>query len=729
MYAHVALDVPIDRLFDYEAGATPIVPGALVRVPFGRRKQIGVVIDTARKTALAMERLRRIDSVLPVQPLSAQTLALARFCADYYRYPLGQVIAAILPTMLRRCRFGERKPQWEYHLTPLGSARLASEIPARAVGMRRLLAALEKHDWFVSANARRAYSQASPALQRWLESGYAIRRPAQTSSPSIGQPDGTVRLACGAQLTLEQAEAVEQVSASFGRYAPWLLQGITGSGKTEVYLELIERAVASGGQTLLLTPEINLTPQLEARFRERLPNISVVSMHSKLPEGERMARWERARGGAAEVVLGTRLSVFTPLPRLALVIVDEEHDASFKQQDGLRYSARDLAVYRASIHGVPVVLGSATPSLESFANACSGRFGHLRLTSRAASASPEVHTIDTRGLHLENGLSATMLEAIEERLERGEQSLVYINRRGYAPVLMCRACGWSAQCERCTSRLTLHLKARRLRCHYCGHEEPVTRGCPSCGNQDLSGMGQGTQRVEDALCERFPHARVLRIDSDTTRRREAFSRMREQIHADQVDILVGTQMLAKGHDFPKLTLVGIIGADNGLYSSDFRASERLFQQLMQVAGRAGRAELPGMVLVQTEFPSHPLYRALTRHDFDSFAETLLEERRHAAFPPYVFQALLRAQAHREEVALQFLKRAEQQAHGLADGVTVFDPVPAPVARVAGMFRSQLLVQSDSRPALRQFLGRWHALLPVGKTLAVRWALDVDPTEL
>ncbi len=558
-----------------------------------------------------------------------------------------------------------------------------------------------------------------------MEAGWVEERPA-----TVALMDAPM---CGAvpvpELTAEQRHAVEEVSATFGTFSPWLLDGITGSGKTEVYFRLIEAAIARRAQTLLMVPEINLTPQLEARFLQRFPGMRLVSLHSGLSDGERCQRWLAAFAGDAQVVLGTRLSVFTPLPRLGLVIVDEEHDSSFKQQEGLRYSARDVAVFIARQRGVPIVLGSATPALESYHNALTGRFGHLHLSTRPAASPPQIRLIELRAAGQTHGMSEPLLQAIRERLARGEQSLVFLNRRGFAPALVCRACGWAAQCSRCTARLVWHLRSARLRCHYCGHQEYLPPACPGCGNQDLKGLGQGTQRLEQALAGIFPDARILRIDRDSTRRKQSWQAMREDIHAERVDILVGTQMLAKGHDFPKLTLVAVVNPDSALFSADFRAAEKLFQQLMQVAGRAGRADLPGEALIQTQFPSHPLYQALQRHDYRIFADELLAERKRSGFPPFVHQALLRAEALSERAVMDFMAQAIRCAAAHDGAVTLYDPVPAAIARIAGHHRAHLLVQSSSRGALQRFLSIWFAALTQNKSGRVRWSIDVDPIEL
>ena len=531
------------------------------------------------------------------------------------------------------------------------------------------------------------------------------------------------------ELTEEQSSAVNSISAALGSYSPWLLEGITGSGKTEVYFRLIERAAVRGLQTLLMVPEINLTPQLEERFRERFPDLRLVSLHSNLAEGERCANWLAARAGEAQVVIGTRLSIFTPLPQLGLIIVDEEQDGSFKQQDGLRYSARDLAIYYARQRRVPVVLGSATPSLETYHNARSKRFGHLHLSRRPAATRASIKLVDVRGMAKGQSISDQVLQAIGARHERGEQSLVFLNRRGFAPALVCNACGWSAGCGRCSARLVWHLQDAVLRCHYCGHQERLPRACPSCGNQDLKGLGQGTQRLEQLLGERFADARILRIDRDSTRRKHAWHTMQGDIRRQRVDILVGTQMLAKGHDFPKLTLVVVVNPDSALFSTDFRAGERLFQQLMQVSGRAGRADLPGEVLVQTQFSEHPLYQALVRQDYRSFAEELLDERRLAGFPPFVYQALLRAESQNESALMEFLDYAAGSPRIGCEAVTLYDPVPATVSKIAGHHRGHLLVQSASRTELQRFLSEWRPLLTAKKATRVRWSLDVDPIEL
>ena len=531
------------------------------------------------------------------------------------------------------------------------------------------------------------------------------------------------------RLLAAQQHAVEAIVGTEG-FQAMLLHGVTGSGKTEVYLRAIDAVLARGGQALMLVPEIALTPQLEGRVAQRFPGVHIVCAYCGMADAARARGFLDAQAGRAAIVLGTRLAVFMPMPRLQLVIVDEEHDSSFKQQEGLRYSARDVAVWRAHQLNIPIVLGSATPSLETFQHAATGRYRLLDLPERAvAEAMPVVRIVDTRREKLQEGLSAALITGLQLRLARGEQSLVFLNRRGYAPVLACPPCGWVSRCQRCAANLVLHLADGRLRCHHCGFETRVPRACPDCGNVDLLPFGRGTQRLEAMLVERFPEARVLRIDRDSASTPKKWQALLATIHAGGADILVGTQMLAKGHDFPLLTLVGAVGADAALFAADFRAPERLFAQLMQVGGRSGRADLPGEVLIQTEYPDHPLYQALVQHDYVRFAQSQLDERRIAGFPPFSFQAMLRAEARTMEQSLAFLATAREAAAALADGVTLYDPVPMRLQRLMTLERGQLLVESLSRPALQAFLAAWMDKLHAQKMPGgLRWHLDVDPLE-
>jgi primosomal protein N' (replication factor Y) len=554
------------------------------------------------------------------------------------------------------------------------------------------------------------------------------RAPSSESAPAKKVGSDVSRVS----LNADQESAAKAIHAAAGTFAPCLLQGVTGSGKTEVYLAAAAERIAAGGQVLILVPEINLTPQFQQRIRDALPGNRTVTLHSRLPPGERRGNWCDAASGNADLVLGTRLAVYTPLPRLSLIVVDEEHDPSFKQQDGVRYNGRDVAVWRARQRSVPVVLGTATPSLESLVHAQGGRYRWLRLPRRAATPArlPDVLLVGNRDAGAIEGIGAPLMAAISARLDRNEQSLVFINRRGFAVSLLCSACGWQAGCLRCSARLVVHRETADLRCHHCGHVERLARSCPDCGNVDLVPVGHGTQRLERALAERFPQARIARIDRDSTRRKGAFAGVRDRVHAGEVDILVGTQMLAKGHDFPRLTLVGVLGADNALYSGDFRATERLASLLFQVAGRAGRADLAGEVIVQTDFPSHPLARALVDHDYDGFAETLLAERRAATLPPFAALALLAAEAPLREAVDAFLDAASEAGRKVARAtsgrVEVFSPVPAAMPRRAGLERGQVLARALEKSAMQRFLPQWRAAIAALPGRRVRVALDVDP---
>ena len=739
----VALDVPLSTLFDYtvaEGVAAEI--GQRVVVPFGRRQMIGIVMERAAATDVAPERIKPVTQLLQDSaPLSAQLLDLLRFCSDYYRYPIGPTVMSALPARLRSAQPVTGKPILSYRLTASGAALDVESFPKRKVVQRRILTRLAEQPCNL-AQLKALSATAGAQLKALVAEGW-VESFAATPSPALqdggNTATGFVKHAFDNAHTLtgEQQLAVDTVAQSSG-YACFLLHGITGSGKTEVYVHLMHQVLQpspepgrrSGAQVLLLVPEINLTPQLENYFRSRLPDANIISLHSGLSEGERLHNWQQAQLGAAQIVLGTRLSVFAELPKLALIIVDEEHDSSFKQQDGLRYSARDVAIFRASQCGVPIVLGSATPSLESYHNAQSGRYRMLRLTGRALAEArlPGVRCVNIGQTMMHHGISEYLLREIGQRIARREQSLLFINRRGYAPVLMCTGCGWLSGCRHCAGKMVLHLNEQRLRCHHCGYQIRVPHACPDCGNADLVPVGSGTQRVESVLQERFPDARILRVDRDSTRNKRAWQTMREQIHANEVDILVGTQMLAKGHDFPALTLVGVLNPDSALYSSDFRAPEKLFAQLVQVAGRAGRADKPGEVLIQTAFPDHPLFQALQTHDFEGWAASQLAERNMAGFPPFVYQAMLRAEGRQENEVYRYLNDARAAGIALGHAVEIFGVVPAALPRRANHLRAQLLIQAASRKALQQFLRAWQPKLDVLPAAKLRCSLDIDPLE-
>lgn len=689
----VALDAPLlPGYFDYlipaalqtaQASNKPWL-GRRVLVPWGRRTVLGIVVHVLTESTIAASKLKPLIAVLQDVPaFPANWLALGRFAAQYYQRPLGEVLLPALPTVLRRAggyKQSEKTGAWE------------------SASIKGLFKRLQKTAVITQT--------ALPA-----------------SSAAVLQPH---------TLTSEQAQALAQITQQSG-YAAYLLHGVTGSGKTEVYLQVVARTLAQGKQALILVPEINLTPQLLQVFEQRFPQQIIASLHSGLADGERAQAWLQAQTGQARIVLGTRLAIFTPLAEPGLIVVDEEHDPSFKQQEGLRYSARDLAVYRAHQENIPVVLGSATPALESWLQVERHRYTKLQLKERAVSTAqlPQIRLIDTQQHKAPQGLSAPLQQALQQTLERGEQALIFLNRRGYAPVLSCESCGWVGSCQRCSAFMVWHKSEGRLRCHHCGFEAAIPRGCPSCGNVDLAPLGRGTQRIEETLQLSFPQARIARVDRDSTRRKNSVQELLAQVHAGEIDILVGTQMLAKGHDFQRLSLVGVINPDNALFSQDYRAAERLFAQLMQVSGRAGRASTPGQVLIQTRYPQHPLYLALLKHDYPGFADQLLQERKQAHWPPYVHQAVLRAEAADLEHALQFLNAAQEMLQSVG-GILVYDPVPMRMTRLAGQERAQLLLESAARPALQQALSQcsqWlYAQKNTGKT-RVRWSLEVDPLEI
>ncbi|MCO1372536.1 primosomal protein N' [Burkholderia multivorans] len=753
-YLRVALDHPLATLFDYRCDVDPPPgPGTLVQVPFGKRRAVGLVCEVTAHTDVPPARLRAIDAVCTeLPPLSADWLALVSFAADYYQRGRGEVALPALPQALRDAeRWGRLlAPEVRYRLTGAGRAALPDALPARAAALRRLAQALADADALTLPDARALHPKAAATLDDWAARGWVDVQEIGWSDAAVGNPvpngvdnlsttgGRTVRPA----LTDQQAEALDAIRAARG-FAPFLLHGVTGSGKTEVYLHALASLLDTrpDAQALVLVPEINLTPQFEAAFRARfagtLADDAIVTLHSGLAEGERARNWLAAHTGRARIVLGTRLAVLASLPTLALIVVDEEHEPAYKQQEGLRYSARDLAVWRAKHLDIPVVLGSATPSLESWWQAEQGRYTRLTLSRRAVADAvlPTVRLIDLeeerrRGRASTGGLSGPLIAALKTRLERGEQSLVFLNRRGYAPQLACDACGWVAGCPRCSAYVVLHKPEHALRCHHCGWEARIPRSCPECGNVDIAPLGRGTQRIEETLAEAVPGARVLRIDADSTRRKGSAQALFSDVHAGEVDILVGTQMIAKGHDFQRVSLVGVLNADTALFSHDFRASERLFAQLMQVSGRAGRAGLPGEVLVQTRYPRHALYHALARQDYVGFANSTLGERRDAHLPPFVYQALLRAEARTLDAALAFLQQAAAALPGLpgADRVTVYDAVPMTIVKVANVHRAQLLLESASRAALQHALRAWQPELRALKGV-LRWSVEVDPLDI
>ncbi len=655
MYLQVALDTPLRRVFDYlpPAGvaASALKPGRRVSVPLGRRESVGVIVGASQESAVPADKLRRARALLDDEPLwDDTTFELLKWAASYYHHPAGEVLAAAMPSALRGGAAALR-PATGWRLSDTGREALA-QSPRLGKRQQELIALLG--EGIVAASDVSAAGLAAAlrglAGRGWVESLELPEAPPPSAGPGCKGPTPTPA----------QAAAVKAINEAAPGFNAWLLHGITGSGKTEVYLQLIERCLAAGKGALVLVPEIALTPQLVSRFRERLA-APVLALHSGLSDGERFAGWRAARAGLAPVVIGTRSAVFTPMPELGLVVVDEEHDPSYKQQEGFRYSARDLAVARAQRLGIAVVMGSATPSLESLANVAAGRYRKLSLPERTGSAGkPRVALIDLRLHAAHDGLSQPALAAIERHLGEQGQVLVYLNRRGYAPTLYCTGCGWVAPCQSCDARMTVHLGRARLSCHHCGAETPMPFGCPGCGTE-LRPVGQGTQRVETSLEELFPGVGLVRIDRDVIRKRGDIERALGKVASGSARILLGTQMLTKGHDFPDVTLVVVLSADQGLFGADFRASERLAQQIVQVAGRAGRGDRPGEVLIQTAFPEHPLLAGLIASGYDGFAERALAERKATHWPPYSHLALLRADSPDQAGVFDFLQQAAELA--------------------------------------------------------------------
>ena len=722
----VALSVPIRHPFDYlpprPGWSPPVRPGMRVRVPFGRTSAIGVVVDVAPASTVDARRLKRVRDVIDAEPLlDAATLKLLAWASGYFQHPVGEVVVGTLPRLLRLGRAPRAERSTRYAASAAGARAFAEGIGGAPVQARLLRLMLDTGSVSEAALAAEHRDWRRP-LRALIEKGWAEIVP-DPSGPA-DHPERPV-------LNAEQSRAVEAVETHLEEFSPFVLEGVTGSGKTEVYLRLIETVVARGRQALVLIPEIGLTPQLLARFHARL-TCRVAALHSGLSDGERLSSWTHARNGTADVVVGTRSAVFVPLARPGLFVVDEEHDLSFKQQDGFRYSARDLAVVRARDAGTPVVLGSATPSLEAIDNVRRGRYRRLELPHRAGGARPpRIDVVDLRVRHFESGLCDVLVEALEETKARSEQALLFINRRGYAPVFMCHACGWVAECERCDARLVFHREDERLRCHHCAAERALFVECPACGSKNVRRLGLGTERVARALERRIKGLRVARMDRDTTRRRGSLEALLDSVHAGEVDAVVGTQMLAKGHHFPNVTLVAVLDADAGLFGIDFRATERMAQLLLQVAGRAGRGDRTGRVLLQTHNPEHPLLRVLVLQGYRQFCEDALEERRGARLPPFASLALVRAEAQQRDAPQSFLRDAEACASARPHrGVSVLGPVPSPMERRAGRYRAQLLVDATSRAALQRFLPGWIAELEaLPSARKVRWSVDVDPQEM
>ena len=721
----VALPLPLPQPFDYAPppgiAAASVQPGQRILVPFGARELFGVVVGHAlADPGIELKAARGLPDTAPL--LGGELLDSLQWLSHYLHAPLGEVLATALPSALRR---GEPLPDTTIYAWALTEAGRTA-LPSLRAGKPQALAAVLEASACEEAQLDAAHPGWRTPIRALRERGLVERSEKGTEGIKLGLIPSVPF-----SLNDEQLSATKAIDGAAG-FAPFLLDGVTGSGKTEVYLHAIRACLARGKQALVLVPEIGLTPQLLQRFRARL-GVQVEVLHSGLGDGERARTWMAASRGQARVIVGTRSAVFVPLPDAGLIVIDEEHDGSYKQFDGIRYHARDFALVRAKALGIPIVLGSATPSLESLHNARAGRFTHLRLRQRAGGAHPpQVRVQDVRKRPLQAGLSADALEAIDAALTAGGQVLVFKNRRGYAPVLLCHDCGWSAHCPRCSTPeqgtpLTVHGAGRRLQCHHCGTRRPAPLACPDCASLGLQPQGAGTERIEEFLQQRFTDIPVLRIDRGSTRQRDALQRHFDTL-GTQPGILVGTQMLAKGHDLPNLTLVVVVGVDEGLFSADFRSSEKLAQLLIQVAGRAGRADKPGTVLIQTHHPDHPLLHVLINGGYHAFAEAELEQREAAGFPPFAHLALLRAEAKHADPPIRFLQTAKEIL--IDAGIELSGPLPAPMPRRAGFQRAQLLLTSPRR---RQLHAALDVLMPplyaAPESRKVRWSLDVDPAEL
>ena len=720
IYHRIAVNVPLsDGLLTY-SHSEPLPQGTRVLVPFRNKTVVGIVWETDIAPDMDAARILSIQTTFSDEPpLPENWRDLLSFTSRYYHYPTGQAVFAALPQGLKETRAVEMpQPPLFYALNEQGRAQ--TPPPARFNKKAALWDALLSGGMTMAA-LKQVNTQAAKLIEDWAEQGWI--ETTEAAKPVLRSSEF--------QLNANQQQASDEIQTAFGSFQPFLLYGITGSGKTEVYFDAMAKVLAQGRQVLFLLPEINLTPQLLKRVENRFADVPTAVLHSQMAAGKRTQDYLRAMLGQAKLVIGTRLAVFTPLPDVGLIVVDEEHDGSFKQDNELRYHARDLAVWRAKQSGCPVVLGSATPSLESWHKAQSGAYRLLQLTERAHTAAqlPQVDILNVGRLKLDNGFSPQALQLLKQNFEAGGMSLVYLNRRGFAPALFCGDCGHTFGCPNCSAKMVLHQRARQLRCHHCDHREPIPFKCPDCGNQDLTAVGHGTQRVEETLRAFLPKAAVVRVDRDSTAHKNDWADLYRRIADNEIDILVGTQMLAKGHDFARLNLVIVLNADGSLYSADFRAPERLFAELMQVSGRAGRADKPGKVLIQTQLPEHPVFAAVKAQDYAVFAENELNERQMFAMPPFGFQTAVRADAPRVADAMEFLNAAKETlAPLLPESVSQFGAAPMLMVRLAERERAQIFLESTSRQDLHRAVSLWVQVLQQNRDGKIRWSVDVDVQE-
>ena len=720
IYHRIAVNVPLsDGLLTY-SHSEPLPPGTRVLVPFRNKTVVGIVWETDIAPDMDTARILSVQTAfVEEKPLPQSWRDLLAFTSRYYHYPTGQAVFAALPQGLKETRAVEMpQPPLFYALNEAGRAQ--TPPPARFNKKAVLWDALLSGGMTMAA-LKQVNAQAAKLIEDWAEQGWI--ETAEAAKPVL-RPSEFV-------LNANQQQASDEIQTTFGSFQPFLLYGITGSGKTEVYFDAMAKVLAQGRQVLFLLPEINLTPQLLKRVENRFADVPTAVLHSQMAAGRRTQDYLRAMLGQAKLVIGTRLAVFTPMDDVGLIVVDEEHDGSFKQDNELRYHARDLAVWRAKQSGCPVVLGSATPSLESWHKAQSGAYRLLQLTERAHTAAqlPQVDILNVGRLKLDNGFSPQALQLLKQNFEAGGMSLVYLNRRGFAPALFCGDCGHTFGCPNCSAKMVLHQRARQLRCHHCDHREPIPFKCPDCGNQDLTAVGHGTQRVEETLRTFLPKAAVVRVDRDSTAHKNDWVDLYRRIADNEIDILVGTQMLAKGHDFARLNLVIVLNADGSLYSADFRAPERLFAELIQVSGRAGRADKPGKVLIQTQLPEHPVFAAVKAQDYAVFAENELNERQMFAMPPFGFQTAVRADAPRVADAIEFLNAAKETlAPLLPESVSQFGAAPMLMVRLAERERAQIFLESTSRQDLHRAVSLWVQVLQQNRDGKIRWSVDVDVQE-
>ena len=726
-YHHIAVNVPLsDGILTY-SHSEPLPPGTRVLVPFRNKTVVGIVWETDIAPDMDTARILSVQTAfVEERPLPQSWRDLLSFTSRYYHYPTGQAVFAALPQGLKETRAVEM-PQTPLFYALNEAGRAQTPPPSRFNKKAALWDALLSGGMTMAA-LKQVNAQAAKLIEDWAEQGWI--ETAEAAKPVLMSYHGQASHS-EFVLNADQQKASDEIQTAFGKFQPFLLYGITGSGKTEVYFDAMAKVLAQGRQVLFLLPEINLTPQLLKRVENRFVDVPTAVLHSQMAAGRRTQDYLRAMLGQAKLVIGTRLAVFTPLPDVGLIVVDEEHDGSFKQDNELRYHARDLAVWRAKQSGCPIILGSATPSLESWHKAQSGAYRFLQLTERAHAAAqlPQVDILNVGRLKLNNGFSPQALQLLKQNFEAGGMSLVYLNRRGFAPALFCGDCGHTFGCPNCSAKMVLHQRARQLRCHHCDHREPIPFKCPDCGNQDLTAVGHGTQRVEETLRAFLPKATIVRVDRDSTAHKNDWADLYRRIADNEIDILVGTQMLAKGHDFARLNLVIVLNADGSLYSADFRAPERLFAELMQVSGRAGRADKPGKVLIQTQLPEHPVFAAVKAQDYAVFAENELNERQMFAMPPFGFQTAIRADAPRVADAMEFLNAAKETlAPLLPESVSQFGAAPMLMVRLAERERAQIFLESTSRQDLHRAVSLWVQVLQQNRDGKIRWSVDVDVQE-